>query len=116
MFSDRVRDFTASGPVPNPLRSPTPGSPSVAWSSFYDGPGGFNEFNPIMAVDSGGYSYVAAVSYNQFDRYGDKDIAVMKYDPAGTRLWVKRFDDPGHGQDDACTAANGGSTPARPVR
>ena len=78
MIRDQVRDFTGSGPTPDPLPSPTPGSPTVAWSAYYDGPLGFSEVNPVLAVDSQGNSYVASMSFNQQSRYGDTDIAVVK--------------------------------------
>jgi hypothetical protein len=100
MFSDQWRDFTASGPAPNPMPSPTPGTPVQAWASYYDGPGGFNEGNPVTALDAAGNVYVAAYSYKEFNRYGDKDVVVMKYDRAGNLQWSRRFGGSGNLQDD----------------
>ncbi|HEY0459420.1 MAG TPA: FG-GAP-like repeat-containing protein [Pyrinomonadaceae bacterium] len=100
MFSNQWREFTASGPVPSPLPSPTPGAPVQAWASYYDGPGGFNENNPVMALDAADNVYVTATSYNVFNRFGDKDVVVMKYDPNGNLQWSKRFGGTGNLQDD----------------
>ena len=100
MLDDQWREFTASGPMPNPLPSPTPGAPVKAWASYYDGPGGFNEQNPAMALDAAGNVYVTAASYNEFNRYGDKDIVVMKYDRGGNLVWTRRFGGSGNLQDD----------------
>src|SRR5436190_1913243 len=91
MFSDQWREFTASGPMPNPMPTATPGAPTLSWVSYFDTAQSFNDVNPVMTVDAQGNVLVSAMSFNEQSRYGDSDIVTMKYDRNGTRLWTRRF-------------------------
>lgn len=99
MFGDQWWDFTGSGPAPNPMPTPTPGAPREAWSRYWDGPGGFNEINPIISVDPQGNVAFAAMTFNEFNRYGDTDIIVGKYDRNGILQWTRRIAGPEAAQD-----------------
>src|SRR2546428_8488898 len=50
-----------------------------------------------MAVDKTGNVYVSGGSYGGTSTYDD--IATIKYDTDGHRLWVARYDGPGHYYD-----------------
>jgi len=57
------------------------------WAALYDGPGHDTESSPIVKVDDAGNVYVAGTSRGT----RKADFAVLKYDPAGTRLWTARY-------------------------
>lgn len=99
MFSNQWQDFTAEGPTPSPMPTPTPGAPQEAWSSYFDPGLGFNDVNPVMAVDPQGNTIVAAMSFNVANRYGDADITLAKFDRFGALLWNGRIAGLGGAQD-----------------
>lgn len=72
------------------------------WVKIYNGPGNeYDEsydFATSLAVDDSGNVYVTGSSV----RYGTSfDYATIKYDANGNELWVKRYNGPGHGYDQA---------------
>ncbi len=70
----------------------------VVWIRRYDGPAaGLDEANAI-ALDGAGNIYVTGYSQGTTT---DMDYATVKYDPDGNQLWVRRYDGPVGGYDEA---------------
>lgn len=70
----------------------------LKWVDRYDGPAGNDDEVAALAVDDEGNIYVTGKSENNEDL---TDFVTIKYDSAGNKLWVARFDGPGHLDDDA---------------
>lgn len=74
------------------------------WMKRYDGPaitGDDDEAN-ALAVDASGNVYVTGYSSGNGTSF---DYATIKYDAAGAELWVKRYNSPGNGYDNAYALA-----------
>ena len=71
-------------------------SGSFEWAADYYGPSGRWNLPWDIVTDEYSNVYVCAQSENLA---GDHDFAVIKYDSAGTELWVARYDGPGHYND-----------------
>lgn len=74
----------------------------LCWLRRYDGPGGGDDFARAVAVDAEGNVYVTGTSQG-ID--GNFDYATIKYGNEGDRLWVKRYDGTGKGNDLATVIA-----------
>jgi uncharacterized delta-60 repeat protein len=59
------------------------------WVILFDGPVGGEDAATAVAVDSAGNVYVTGASR---DSLTADDYATIKYDPAGSELWVARYD------------------------
>jgi hypothetical protein len=72
-------------------------SPSGArrWVRRYSGGPGDTQPRGI-ALDAAGNVYVAGFSFSTVSNY---DIVTLKYDPAGHRRWIRRWDGPASGDD-----------------
>ena len=68
------------------------------WVRRYDGPGKGGDWPTAIAVDTDGNVYVTGYSENTA---GNEDYATIKYNSAGVRQWVRRYDGPGKGNDRA---------------
>jgi hypothetical protein len=70
------------------------------WVARYNGPGNFDDWATGIAVDSWGNVYVTGQSTgaNACQCY---DYATIKYNSAGQRQWVARYDGPAHFSDSA---------------
>jgi hypothetical protein len=80
-------------------------SVDTAWVRRYNGTGGIDRACAI-AVDDLGCVYVTGVSYGQASGY---DYVTIKYHPNGDTAWVRRFNGPGNGEDQAWAIAADGS-------
>ncbi|MBA7681714.1 hypothetical protein ES703_90054 [subsurface metagenome] len=72
------------------------------WVRRYDGPGSGTDNAYAIAVDNAGNTYITGVSVGSGT---GKDYATIKYDPEGNTLWVRRYDGPGNGTDEAYAIA-----------
>lgn len=68
----------------------------LIWNARYEGPAGDVDEARALAVDCDGNAYVSGGSTGDST---DFDFATIKYDTAGTELWVARYDGPTHGYD-----------------
>ena len=80
----------------------------TAWIRRYNGPGTQNAYDEphAMAVDASGNVYVTGGSDNDITSI---DYLTIKYDADGNELWVRRYNGPGNGRDDAQDIAVDGS-------
>ena len=68
------------------------------WMARYDGPGNSEDYANALTLDTEGNVYVTGSSKGADTNV---DYATIKYDSAGNELWVRRYDGPGSGHDDA---------------
>lgn len=98
IFENETLDFIADGPLPpGPTPTPTPGTNVLAWQKSFDGPQHLADFEPHVAIDPQGNTYVTATSGSATS--GDTDISTIKYSPTGQELWARTFVDPGNYKD-----------------
>ena len=85
-------------------------SQSVQWSALYEGFGDGTNQARAMAVDPGGRVFVTGYSSDGASGF---DVATVAYDLDGNELWVRRWDGPGGGIDEASnrTGSAGESVP-----
>ncbi len=77
------------------------------WVRTYNGPAGGSDTAYAIAVDDSGGVYVTGVSYGGSGT--DCDYATIKYKPNGDTSWVRRYNGPGNGYDQARSLAVDGS-------
>jgi len=71
------------------------------WVRRYNGPGNGSDYPGSLAVDDSGNVYVTGSS----GLYPNYDYATIKYNSNGDTLWVRRYNGPGNGEDDAYAMA-----------
>jgi uncharacterized delta-60 repeat protein len=79
---------------------------TVQWVKRYNGAVNGYDSARAITVDGSGNVYVTGGSRGSG---GNQDYATIKYNSAGTRLWVKRYNGPGNGNDKAAAIAVDGS-------
>jgi len=65
------------------------------WLRTYAGPA--DDQPRGIAVDGAGNVYVTGFSYGSVSHY---DVLTIKYSPSGQRRWLRRYNDPGNGDDE----------------
>jgi hypothetical protein len=78
----------------------------TAWVRTYDGPASSYDEAAAIAVDNSGYVYVTGPSLGSGTYY---DYVTIKYYPNGDTAWVRRYNGPGNGDDEAFAIAVDGS-------
>ncbi len=68
------------------------------WVRRYDGPGSGGDEAKAIVIDDSDNIYVTGKSTGSGTSY---DYATIKYNSAGVRQWVRRYDGPGSGGDEA---------------
>jgi len=78
---------------------------TVKWVARYNGPAGDYDKAGAVAVDTAGNVYVTGTSDGGSSGSGSPhfDYATIKYDKAGVQKWVRRYNGPGNGPDEART-------------
>jgi hypothetical protein len=70
---------------------------TLLWHDIYNGTGGWYDVARLVRPDDAGNVYVSGNSDSPFPYYDD--ITTIKYDAAGTQLWVQRYESPIDGDD-----------------
>jgi uncharacterized delta-60 repeat protein len=83
---------------PNHVPLAPSGNVVEAWVARYNGPGNSGDIATAMAVDNSGNVYVTGASTGVGPGY---DYATIKYNSAGQRQWVPRYNGPGNSDDTA---------------
>ena len=73
-------------------------SGDTVWVRRYNGPGNYADVSYALALDASGNVYVTG---NSTGSGTDYDYATIKYKPNGDTVWVRRYNGPGNGRDDA---------------
>ncbi|HEY5123784.1 MAG TPA: SBBP repeat-containing protein [Ignavibacteria bacterium] len=68
------------------------------WVARYNGPGNGDDYALSLAVDKLSNVYVTGYSTGNGTNY---DYATIKYNSNGDSLWIRRYNGPGNGEDDA---------------
>jgi len=72
------------------------------WVARYNGPGSYNDWARAIAVDSSGNVYVTGAS----DGWGSSsDYVTIKYNSAGVKQWMARYNSPRNSGDEAYAIA-----------
>jgi uncharacterized delta-60 repeat protein len=72
---------------------------SANWTRTYNGVGNINDVANATFVDAQGNVYVTGYSGNNSPAF--TDYTTIKYDPAGTQLWIAHYNGPLNGTDRA---------------
>jgi hypothetical protein len=75
------------------------GQVNQEWLARYNGPASGEDVGNAIAVDSAGNAYVAG--YTRTGSIGTGDYLTIKYRLNGDSAWVRTYDGPGQGEDEA---------------
>jgi hypothetical protein len=68
------------------------------WVRRYNGPGNMNDIAFSIATDRSENVYITGCSYSNVPNL---DYTTIKYDSVGNELWVRKYNGPGNGIDEA---------------
>jgi uncharacterized delta-60 repeat protein len=74
----------------------------TAWLRRYNGLADDTDIGQAIALDTAGYIYVTGYSIGSGTSY---DFTTIKYDSDGDTVWVRKYDGPVNGGDEACAIA-----------
>jgi len=74
----------------------------LQWESTYNGTGNGNDVVNSISVDDAGYVYATG---NSQGLGSGLDYITIKYNPSGDTVWVRRYNGPGNGEDEAFSLA-----------
>jgi uncharacterized delta-60 repeat protein len=74
----------------------------TAWVRTYNGPGNHVDWAHAVAIDASYNVYVTGKTYESGTSF---DYVTIKYTPEGDTAWLRRYNGPGNGTDDACAMA-----------
>jgi uncharacterized delta-60 repeat protein len=77
----------------------------TAWVRRYNGPGNSQDYARAIAIDGSGDVYVTGYSAENTSYYYNYDFATIKYYPDGEIAWVRIYNGPGNGDDQASAVA-----------
>lgn len=77
----------------------------LQWVDRYNGPGDHNDVAAAIALDDSGNVFVTGKSDSSTVHPHNSDFATIKYNPAGIRQWVARYNGPGNDSDEAVALA-----------
>ncbi len=89
IVEDQVENFIAVGPPPEEPPDP-PGTPILAWTSYYDGPAHLSDYRGMLGRDTAGNVYLGGTTITGVTG-GDTDFVVSKSDVNGNLLWSRTF-------------------------
>lgn len=69
------------------------------WARRYDGPASGEDIAHALALDASGNVYMTGASSGSGTSH---DYTTIKYYPSGDTAWVRRYDGPANGSDQAC--------------
>ncbi len=102
IVESQVENFIAVGPPPVEPPVP-PGTPILAWSSFYNHPSNSFDYKPMFGRDAQGSIYLVGTSA-AIDEQGT-DIVLSKLDVNGNFVWSKKFNGSANSSDSAVEIA-----------
>ena len=78
-------------------------SGDTAWVRRYNGPADGDDHATAIAVDDSGYVYVTGWSSSGVNT--ERDFVTIKYSETGVIVWLRHYNGPGDGTDEATTLA-----------
>jgi len=66
------------------------------WTATHNGPGNHDDIAQFIGLDAYGNIYVAGKSMGENSNF---DMLLLKYNPAGEKIWAARYDGPAGGKD-----------------
>lgn len=89
IVEDEIYNFIAQGPPPDEPPDP-PGTPTLAWTSYFDNNVHSSDYNGMLGRDSQGNIYLGGTTFTDAES-GNTDIVLIKNDQNGNILWSRTF-------------------------
>jgi len=94
--------FTGTGGNPDVATIKYLPNGDTAWVRTYNGPGNHVDWAQALAIDASYNVYVTGKCYESGTSF---DYVTIKYTPEGDTAWLRRYNGPGNGTDDAYAIA-----------